>query len=202
MSGKSEAMRAWAGTAVCLALLAAGASAQTRPSEIAVHFGVVSSDQVIDILEDPAAVVLPAGAYAKVGQMFSAVPFLTYRRFVTGRLAFGATAGYFGSSGALVPEDGGAIAGEFREKNYVGAVEIEYRWLSRGRLELFSGAGLGVKVRRGSYFNGDVTEAFTKALPTFHLQALRLRAGGRIGFSAEAGYGYKGVLAAGLDIRF
>lgn len=202
MSGKRLAKIAWAGTAAGLVLLAAAASAQTRSHEVAVHFGVVSSDQVIDILEDPAAVVLPAGAYAKAGQMFSAVPFLTYRRFVTGRLAFGATAGYFGSSGALVPEGGEAIVGDFRERNYVGAVEIDYRWLSRGTLELFSGAGFGVKVRRGSYADGDVTEAFTKALPTFHLKVLGLRAGRKVGFFAEAGYGYKGVLAAGLTARF
>jgi hypothetical protein len=202
MSGTRVAKAALAGTAAGLVFLAAAASAQTRPHEIAVHFGVVSSDQVIDILEDPAAVVLPGGAYDKVGQTFSAVPFLTYRRWVSSGLAFGATAGYFGSSGALVAEGGEVIAGEFRERNYVGAVEIEVRWLTRRALTLYSGAGFGVKVRRGTYAIGDDTEAFTKALPTFHLNAIGLRAGRTIGFFAEAGYGYKGVLAAGLDARF
>jgi len=202
MSGTRVAKAALAGTAAGLVLLAAAASAQTRPHEIAVHFGVVSSDQVIDILEDPAAVVLPGGAYDKVGQTFSAVPFLTYRRWVSDGLAFGATAGAFGSSGALIPEGGEALVGEFRERNYVAAVEIEVRWLTRRTLTLYSGAGFGVKVRRGTYAPGDGTESFTKALPTFHLNAIGLRAGGRIGFFAEAGYGYKGVLAAGLDVRF
>jgi hypothetical protein len=202
MSGTRAAKAALAGTAAGLVLLVAAAAGQTRTNEIAIHFGVISSDQVIDILEDPAAVVLPAGAYAKAGQTFSAVPFLTYRRWVSRGLAFGATAGYFSSSGALVPEGGEVIAGEFRERNYVGAVEVEVRWLTRRALTLYSGAGFGVKVRRGRYADGEVTEAFTKALPTFHLSAIGLRAGGRVGFFAEAGYGYKGVLAAGLDARF
>jgi hypothetical protein len=191
--------------------LAAGAAAlvltgagfgQTRRHDLAVQFGVVSSDQVIDILKDPAAVVIPPGTYAKVGQTFSAVPFLTYRRWVSDWLAFGGTAGYFGSSGTLVPEGGEANVGEFREKNTVAAIEIEIRWLRRRTLVLYSGAGFGVKVRRGTYAYGEGTEAFTEALPTFHLNALGLRAGGKVGFFAEAGYGYKGVLAAGLDVRF
>ncbi len=198
-------MRGWrtalavAAATLCLAPAGVG---QSRKHDLSVHFGVVSSDQVIDILEDPAAVVIPAGAYSKVGQTFSAAPFLTYRRWITGRLAFGGAAGYFGSSGALVPAGGEAIVGDFREKNYVGAVEIQLRWMRKRTLELYSGAGFGVKVRRGTYRDGGATDAFTKALPTFHLNALGLRAGKSFGFFAEAGYGYKGVLAAGLNARF
>lgn len=190
-----------AGTAAGLLLAAAGLG-QTRKHDLSVHFGVVSSDQVIDILEDPAAVIIPGGPFSKVGQTFGAVPFLTYRRRVTDRLAFGATAGYFSASGALAPAGEETVAGDFREKNYVGAVEIRFRWLRRRTLELYSGGGFGIKVRRGTYAAGDGTEAFTKALPTFHLNALGLRAGKSVGFFAEAGYGYKGVLAAGLDARF
>jgi hypothetical protein len=201
MSGRRMIRTMMAVGAVALVLTSAGLG-QTRRHDLAVQFGVVSSDQVIDILKDPAAVVIPPGVYSKVGQTFSAVPFLTYRRWVSDWLAFGVAAGYFGSSGALVPEGGEVVVGEFREKNYVAAIEIEVRWLTRRTLTLYSGAGFGVKVRRGTYEPGDGAEVFTKALPTFHLKAIGLRAGGRVGFFAEAGYGYKGVLAAGLDVRF
>ncbi len=201
MADRSLFRRVTAAGAAALILASAGLG-QTRRHDVAVQFGVVSSDQVIDVLEDPAAVFLPPGAYAKVGQMFSAVPFLTYRRWVSDRLAFGATAGYFGSSGGLLPDGGEAVVGEFRERNYVAAAEIEIRWLSRRNLILYSGAGFGIKVRRGTYAYGGGTEASTKVLPTFHLNALGLRAGRAVGFFAEAGYGYKSVLAAGLDVRF
>jgi hypothetical protein len=202
MSGTRAAKAALAGTAAGLVLLVAAAAGQTRTNEIAIHFGVISSDQVIDILEDPAAVVLPAGAYAKVGQTFSAVPFLTYRRWVSRGLAFGATAGTFSSSGALVPEGGEVIAGEFRERNYVGAVEVEVRWLTRRALTLYSGAGFGVKVRRGTYMDGLDADTETKVLPAFHLNAVGLRLGRKVAFFAELGIGYKGLLAVGLNGQF
>lgn len=189
-----------AGVAV-LTMTGAGLG-QTRRHDLAVQFGVISSDQVIDIFKDPAAVIIPTGTYSKVGQSFSAVPFLTYRRWVSDWLALGGAAGSFGSSGALIPEGGEAVVGEFRERNTIGAVEVEIRWLTRRTLTLYSGAGFGIKVRRGTYAYGEGTEAFTKVLPTFHLNALGLRAGRSVGFFAEAGYGYKGVLAAGLDVRF
>lgn len=201
MLRRKNHLAALAGVAAGLLLATAGFG-QTRGNEVSVHFGVVSSDQVIDILDRPAAVVVPPAIYAKERMSFSAVPFLTFRRWVTGRIAFGATAGTFGSSGALVPEGGEAPVGDFREKSYVLAAEIRLLWAARRTMEIYSGAGFGFKLRRGTYRDGGATETRSEALPTFHLNALGMRAGRKIAFFAEAGYGYKGVFAAGLDVRF
>ncbi len=194
-------LAALAGVAAGLLLAAAGFG-QTRGNEVSAHFGVVSSDQVIDILSDPPAVVLRSGIFDKARMSFSAVPFLSYRRWVTGRLAFGAAAGAFGSSGALVPAGGGDGGGDFRERNYVLAAEIRYLWAARRTMAIYSGAGFGFKVRRGTYATGGGPETSNETLPTFHLNALGMRAGSKIAFFAEAGYGYKGVFSAGLEARF
>jgi len=42
----------------------------------------------------------------------------------------------------------------------------------------------------------------TMALPSFHLNALGVRVGKKIGFFFEAGVGYKGMLSVGIDGQF
>jgi hypothetical protein len=95
-----------------------------------------------------------------------------------------------------------AIVGDFREKNYVGAVELDYHWVMRPGFQLYSGAGFGVKVRSGTYTDGSETVTETKALPAFHLNAIGLRVGKKVGLFAELGIGYKGILAIGVNGQF
>ena len=72
----------------------------------------------------------------------------------------------------------------------------------RPGFQLYSGAGFGVRLRHGTYIEGEETDTLNKALPTFHINALGLRFGRNIAFFVEIGAGYKGVLNAGLSAQF
>jgi hypothetical protein len=133
---------------------------------------------------------------------FSGVPFLTCHYSANDRFGFGGAIGYSSVSGALVESGGDVVVGDFREKSYIGAVELDYHWFMRPGLQLYSGAGFGVKVRRGTYVDGTGADTVTKALPAFHLNAIGVRIGQKVGFFAELGIGYKGILAVGLNGQF
>ena len=175
---------------------------QTRRNDLSLQFGVLSSDQVIDIFGDTVLIVIPLGGYDKRDMTFSGVPFLTYHYSANDRFGFGGAIGYYSASGALVESGGDVVVGDFREKSYIGAVELDYHWFMKPGLQLYSGAGFGVKVRRGTYVDGTDTDTVTKALPAFHLNAIGLRVGKKVGFFAELGIGYKGILAVGLSGQF
>lgn len=188
--------------ALAAVLFSTAGFGQTRRHDLSLHFGVLSSDQVIDIFGDPALIVIPLGTYNKEDMKFGVVPFLTYHYSANDRFGFGGAIGYYSVSGALVEPGGDVIAGDFREKSTIAAAELDYHWIMRPGFQLYSGAGFGVKVRRGTYTDGAGTDTVTRVLPAFHLNAVGLRVGRKVAFFAELGIGYKGMLAIGLNGQF
>ena len=175
---------------------------QTRRHDLSIQYGVLSIDQVADIFEDLLLIGITLGNYYKDDMKSTGVPFLTYHYSANSRFGFGGAVGYYGSSGGLIAVGGDVVVGVFKESNYIAAAELDYHWVMRPGFQLYSGAGFGVRVRRGTYTDGAETDTVTKALPTFHLNALGLRMGKKVGFFAEAGIGYKGILAVGLNGQF
>lgn len=176
--------------------------AQERTHDLSFQFGFLSTDQITDIFEDIVLIVITLGNYYKEDMKFSAVPFLTYHYSANSRFGFGGALGFYSSSGDLVREGGDVVVGDFREKNTIAAAELDYHWIMRPGFQLYSGAGFGVRIRRGRYTDAGETDTGTKLLPAFHLNALGVRVGGKIGFFAELGIGYKGFLAAGVNGQF
>jgi hypothetical protein len=184
---------------LALFLCASAGFGQTRRHDLALGFGVLSMDQVTDIFTDVITVVLTMGTFGKVNQEFSGVPFLTYHYAANSRFGVGAAIGGYSDSGDL--RLGDDVVGTFRERNYIAAVELDYHWLMKPNLQMYSGVGFGVRFRRGTYTAAEA-DTVSKILPTFHLNAIGLRFGRKIGFFLEAGVGYKGMLSGGLDAQF
>jgi hypothetical protein len=175
---------------------------QVRQHDLSVQFGFISIDQFADIFENFLTVIITLGNFYKEDTTYGAVPFLTYHHSANGRFGFGGAVGYYTSKGNLVREGGDVVAGDFKETNVIAAAELDYHWIMRPAFQLYSGAGFGLRIRRGNYADGIETATTTKALPTFHLNALGVRFGRKVGFFAECGVGYKGVLAAGINAQF
>ena len=180
-------------------VLAPAGFGQTRRHDLSLSYGVLSSDQLTDIFEDIVTIVLTFGTFGKTDQEFTGVPFLTYHYSSNSRFGFGAAIGGYDSSGHL--QFAGDDVGTFKEKNYIAAVELDYHWIMKPSFQMYSGAGVGVRYRKGTY---ETTESDTvsKVLPAFHLNALGIRFGRKIGFFLEMGIGYKGLLSGGVNAQF
>ncbi|HOW86418.1 MAG TPA: hypothetical protein P5119_11185 [Candidatus Aminicenantes bacterium] len=172
---------------------------QTRRHDLSVSYGALSIDQMSDILQDVLTVVLTFGTFNKTDTKYTGVPFLTYHYSGNSRFGFGVAVGTYKSSGTL--QAGGEDAGTFEEQNTIGAVELDYRWVMRPGLQIYSGAGFGVRYRHGTY-ETDGSSEVNKFLPTFHINAIGVRFGRKVGAFFELGAGYKGVLSAGLNAQF
>ncbi len=202
------------------AFLPATVSAQTRHHDLSLSYGVGTLDQVADALTDILTIILTFGTYGKQNAEYSGTPFLTYRYTPRGGkigdahppatgFGIGFAIGTYSANGDLTLL--GEPSGTFKENNYIAAVEFDYRWISGRSFQLYSGAGVGVRIRRGTYSLAppigveSITpseQTLTKALPTFHINALGFRFGRQIGFFAELGAGYKGLFNAGLSAQF
>lgn len=78
---------------VAFALIAAFISsmsfAQTRKHDVSVSYGVVSSDQLADILTDVLTIVITMGTFSKRDVTYSGVPFFTYHYSRNSKFGFG-----------------------------------------------------------------------------------------------------------------
>jgi hypothetical protein len=189
---------------VAFALIAAFVSpagfAQTRKHDISLSYGALSIDQLADVFTDVMTIVFTFGTFSKRDVDYSGVPFFTYHYSRNSRFGFGFAIGAYRADGDLyILEEN---RGPFDETNYIGALELDYHWVMKKGFQLYSGAGLGVRIRKGTYHDLDSTETVSKALPTFHVNALGLRVGVKVGFFAEFGAGYKGIFSAGLNAQF
>lgn len=180
-------------------ILSPAGFAQTRRHDLSLSYGVLSSDQLADIFEDIITIVLTLGTFDKANQEFTGVPFLTYHYSANSRFGFGGAIGGYSSSGKL--QILGEDAGTFHERNYIAAVELDYHWIMKPSLQLYSGAGFGVRFRHGTYVATE-SETVDRVLPAFHLNLIGIRFGRQIGFFLEAGVGYKGLLSGGVNAQF
>ncbi len=176
--------------------------AQTRRHDLSVSYGLVTIDQVADVLEDLLLIVITIGSFYKSEMDFTGAPFLTYHFAPKSRFGFGLAVGGYQTTGTLLNNITETPVGPFKETNYIGALEIDYRWVMKRGFQLYSGAGFGARIRKGTYTNVSETATDTTTLPTFHINALGLRFGNNIGFFAELGAGYKGVINLGLSAQF
>jgi hypothetical protein len=185
-------------------LLPAASFGQTpvRTNDLSAQFGVLSIDQVLDVFGDILLVVITLGNFSKDHVMYSGVPFLTYHHSANSRFGFGGAIGGYTSRGDLILQSSDLLVGDFKETNTIAAAELDYHWIMRRGFQVYSGAGFGVRIRKGRYTDETGTESFSKALPTFHLNLIGVRFGQNIGFFAEFGYGYKGMLSAGINAQF
>src|SRR5512137_1265160 len=122
--------------------------AQQRVNDLSFQYGFLSIDQANDIFKKgPVSVVTSLGNFYKEDVKYSGVPFLTYHFSANSRFGFGGAIGYYSLRGNLVAEGGGADAGAFRERDYIAAAELDYHWIMRPGLQVYSGAGFGLRVR-------------------------------------------------------
>lgn len=199
MSPLTRGLRSGSALVLVLALLATAGLAQTRKHDLSLSYGVGSIDQVTDVLTDILTIVLTLGTFAKDQVDYSGLPFVSYHYAPNSRLGFGVAVGGYRATGVLTVA--GEDQGTFEETNTIAAVELDYRWVMGRSFQLYSGLGVGVRFRKGTYETTE-PESLTQALPAFHVNALGLRVGRKVGLFLELGAGYKGMLLGGLSAQF
>lgn len=182
------------------AFVSAAGFAQTRKHDLSLSYGILSIDQLTDILTDVLTIVITLGTFSKDNMEYTGVPFLTYHYSNNSKFGFGFAVGGYRSTGDL--QLLGEPVGTFKETNTIGALEIDYRWVLKKGFQLYSGAGFGVRIRKGTYNDLDSTDTVSKALPTFHVNLLGFRIGKKVGLFGELGAGYKGIFCGGLNAQF
>lgn len=171
---------------------------QERHHEFSVGYGLVTSSQIADILTNVLLITITIGQAAKVDNKYPGAFVLSYKHVGHSRLAFGFTFVSDRASGNLAMS--GTPVGTYTENYYTGAVEMDFRFINRKSFCLYSGLGVGLTVRKGTYTYSE-TEKSSNSFPAINVTVLGFRIGDSIAFFGELGGGYKGVFHGGLRVR-
>lgn len=99
----------------------------------------------------------------------------------------------------------GNLIGKNSSKFYTVAIEASYRYVSKEKISLYSGLGIGYSFGNMQFDSSTTAEASydDKAnIFNFQITGIGFRYGNSFGVFAEAGYGYRGIVNAGVSYKF
>ncbi len=133
--------------------------------------------------------------YTSEGNVFFTYRFVTLNEF----LMWSGTVGYGTNSSEIfyMGQKQGIIDRQF----ITGAFELQYRYVNNGSFQMYSGAGIGLTMGKELFTaraEGLTSDNRTMILPGYQINLAGVRFGKRLAVYLELGYGYKGIMNAGI----
>ncbi len=190
-----------------LAIAFTSLKGQTAPSayhnELAGSYGIMTTNQVFNVLKDIASVIFTFGNYNKDNTDYTGGWFLAYKYAPSDNILLSFTGGIDGAKGDLVEND--IKYGEFKTTYTSAIIGFDYRYLNKDLVQLYSGIGAGVTLCKNSGTqsgSGDTDVSWDNPYLNFQLNLLGVRVGKALAGFAEFGFGYKGMINAGVSYQF
>ncbi|MCC8145396.1 MAG: hypothetical protein LIO93_02935 [Bacteroidales bacterium] len=169
--------------------------------DIEVGVGLFSINEIVNIYTDIIVSAFPLNGEMGDGNSYGSIH-AAYKYRVTDRLGVGGLFAFdYSKADALL--DGRKI-GDFRRKHYTLAAEVDFKYLNSKRyVTVYGLAGVGCTLYGLDYqaFSGNSDSDYTPYF-TFQITPITIKIGERWGGFAEVGFGYRGILNAGLFYRF
>jgi hypothetical protein len=172
---------------------------QTGKNEIALSYGVVSSDDIAFIFSD---IITSIVGYSNENIRSSGIINLSYRNVVRDRWLLGATVSYEKTqSDAFVMN---SQIGTEKDTYYTVGLEAHYQYVHNPSFQMYSGFGAAYTLAQAEVNRTDGNPNTSNKMYHFNFQVnlLGFRIGKAVGFFTELGFGYRGVVNAGLSARF
>jgi hypothetical protein len=170
-------------------------------SNIKAGIGVFSSSSLLDITSNLVFSSLSAGTVKYDNISGFGALYLTYEYAIANGLMLGATFVY-----ESVTEDifiGENPSGEVSHNHFTTGLEANYHYISGELFQMYSGVGVGYTTQSDKYDGSESNvEDGSDSYFNFQINALGFRYGSNFGIFAEVGFGYKGLLNAGLSYQF
>ena len=179
---------------------------QSMPKhEIYTGLGLLNDNQMVAMLADVISTVVTLGYLVEPGTYHAFTPFIGYRYWFTKRFSLG---GIFAFDVNSVKVYNSADPKQKREVNryyMTFAVEPKFNYISKPAFQLYGYLGLGATIVTFANANfDDGSQAEISRVPYFnvHVTPIGARFGKEFGGFVELGYGYKGIINAGVSYRF
>ena len=172
--------------------------AQDKRHEVEIGMGIWNTNEIINTLSDMIINSVPLGIEMKDGTSWGSIH-AAYRYRLTERIGIGGLFAYDYSYEKAYLND--VRTGKFYKNHYTFAVEADYKYFAREKFSIYALGGIGMTLYNLKYKdqndkarNGSDTDPYF----TFQITPLGLKYGRNYGGFVEMGFGYRGVINAGL----
>lgn len=175
-------------------------SAQESKHEVSAGVGLFTTSEIIGAFSNVLATGLTGGLYS-ADESYTGAYHVSYKYRFTERLSLGGTALYEHAD-AIAKSDNEEF-GKYKNNYYTLAAEASYRYINSGYLKLYGTLGAGATLYSQKFVpNTGDSETDSKVHLNFQITPIGVKVGKSVGVFAEAGFGYKGILSAGLFANF
>ena len=126
--------------------------------------------------------------------------FFDYHIMLTRKINVGVAAGYEKIVKDVIIND--ELIGEVNDKYFSLMGEVEYNYISRDILQVFSGISGGLTFRNENATIDDNEETAKTSFVSYHFDIIGIRLGRSFGAFAKLGFGFKGLLNGGISYEF
>lgn len=175
-------------------------SAQESKHEVSAGVGFFTTSEIIGVFSNVLATGLSGGLYS-ADESYTGAYHVSYKYRFTERFAFGGTALY--EHADAIAKSNNEEFGKYKNNYYTLAAEADYRYINNGYLKLYGLVGAGATLYSQKFVpNTGDSETNSKVHFNFQITPIGIKIGKTVGAFAEAGFGYKGILSAGLFANF
>lgn len=178
-------------------------NAQDKKNSLSVGYGVLTIQDLATIVSDIIITPVSGGTVEATDINGTGAIFLEYSHYWTSHWRFVANGNYTSLKSKFVYTSDQSLYATQKDTYYGLMVGINYHWIGDAVVEIYSGlqAGGCFQHTDQSYISGEKASD-NSFLFAFQVTPIGLRVGKAFGGFIEAGVGYKGILDAGLDLRF
>ncbi|MDR1585250.1 MAG: hypothetical protein LBS07_03620 [Prevotellaceae bacterium] len=168
--------------------------------ELFAGYGLAGTSAVIEIFSDLLATSITSGGYQKKNVYWSGNFHAGYKFLPSKHTAVGLTYAYVKSSGDILFE---TKKGSIEHAYNTAAGEFDFRYINNPYFKLYSSIGAGLTLYREKYeVPSKSAEINYKTHFNFQFSPIGIKFGNSVGAFAELGFGYKGVIHAGVFASF
>ncbi|WP_421940625.1 hypothetical protein [Pedobacter sp.] len=171
-----------------------------KGNHIYLGYGVASADAIGNELADIIVTSATNGQVTTTNSNYSGAVFAGYRGYITEKLELGGTFIFERASKDVL--SGGTQIGSVATNSYTVLAELKYNYINDESFRLHSGIGAGLAHSRISTTADARTEKDKMNNFAYQVDAIGVSFGNKISISANAGFGYKGIINAVLAYGF
>ncbi|MFK7001334.1 outer membrane beta-barrel protein [Flavobacterium oreochromis] len=170
-------------------------------SEFKVSYGLFSTNNIINTVTDILITPASLGAVTVENKVSSGVFNLGYNYTIINKLNLGLDFAYEAFISDVISNN--KFINKQKEDDFTFAIKSDYNYLSKNKIRLYSGVGIGYTFirNRSNNLSSEGLSFDNSTRFNFQITGIGFRYGGKLGITAEAGLGYKGILNAGISYQ-
>lgn len=165
--------------------------------EINAGYGIATLPDFINIFSSVLGAALVPGAVERIDGKGLGNYFIQLNYYLTDRMAVGLEMSYAQYQTTFIMNSGGSNA--YQSKYITPMILGKYNWLNRPSFKMYSSAAAGLSLYTGV---GETSGNSKESHLGFQLTPIGIRAGNKVAFFAELGFGYQGMVAGGISVKF